>query len=240
MTRMLCSLILSLFSYHAISTDVPPESSLVTVIQEHITLADSHGFTLPWMNLALSRAPFYQELQTKYDTFFTNNVGASNPSCKAQQSELLSTFHFTIAKKDLAEFLTEDFVKDLPDNVQNQLKLLKYSQQELTMANTFSRMLTMDNAGEGFEVGHVMFKSSFDGTNYRILLLVPSVKSVLNVGCQFDNQFHNDFIGKSQDIQKLLAIKARKQQRTEALWTLSRLTVRTMLWLVLDSKKYKP
>jgi hypothetical protein len=108
------------------------------------------------------------------------------------------------------------------------------------MANTFSRMLTMDNAGEGFEVGHVMFKSSFDGTNYRILLLVPSVKSVLNVGCQFDNQFHNDFIGKSQDIQKLLAIKARKQQRTEALWTLSRLTVRTMLWLVLDSKKYKP
>jgi hypothetical protein len=214
LSSLLCSLLLFLFlfSSQVSSIETPPsspeKSALVVTIEENIALAESKGFTLPWMNLALSRAPFYLELQNKYDTFFTNNVGTTNPSCQAQQSELLSTFHFTISKIDLPNFLKEDFVKSLPDNVQNQLKLLKWSQKDLTVADTFSRMLTIPNQGEAFEVGHVMFKSSYDGTNYRILLLVPSVKSVLNSGCQFENQFHNEFIGKSQDIQNLLAIKA--------------------------------
>jgi hypothetical protein len=72
--------------------------ALVVTIEENIALAESKSFSLPWMNLALSHAPFYEELQNKYDTFLTNIVGTTNPSCQAQQSELLS-FSFYNFKK---------------------------------------------------------------------------------------------------------------------------------------------
>jgi hypothetical protein len=230
MTRMLCFLILFLFSSHAISTDVPPESSLGTNIHEHITLANSHGFTFPWMNLALSRVPFYQELQSKYDTFFTNNVvGAShlNPhtppqikndlqteyesflaqirgTCPGQPSNSSTSFNLTIPRHKLEEFLTEDFLTDFPDFVQDRLQRLKVDQSDVTISEPFLKIFATDDGMEGFRVGHVVFKSSFDGTDFQILLRAASVKSS---ECRFDQQSRDSLTLKAKDLQAVLERK---------------------------------
>jgi hypothetical protein len=233
MTRMLCFLILFLFSSHAISTDVPPESSLGTNIHEHITLANSHGFTFPWMNLALSRVPFYQELQSKYDTLFTNNVvGASNldphtppqksfkndlqteydsifaqirGACPGQPSNSSTSFNLTVPRHKLEQFLTEDFLtEDFPDFVQDRLQRLKVDQSDVTISEPFLKIFATDDGMEGFRVGHVVFKSSFDGTDFQILLRAASVKSS---ECRFDQQSRDSLTLKAKDLQAVLERK---------------------------------
>jgi hypothetical protein len=199
------------------------------LIKKHIEIASSYGLTIPWMNLALTKLSETKELQRSYDRFSRDmkpllreqktkdstltsilryfHLLSSDETCTSHPSELLSTYYLTISKKDFNNFLNEDFVQELPEKVQNQLKVLKKSPKEFTVASSFSTILTIDNR-EAFEVGHMLFKSSFDGTNYRILLLVPSVKTILSEGCYFDDNFREEFSIHSPDLQNYLAIKA--------------------------------
>lgn len=175
-------------------------------IQSNKEYLNQFEIALPWMELGLNNVHFYNHLQEKYDNFFDNMI---NDDCQSFPSEILKTYYMTIHKNNLNSFLNENFIKDLPEKVQNQLALLKYNKRKLTTSDTFAKIHTI-NSHEAFEIGHMMFHSIYDNdTNeFHILLLVPSIKTTLQNNCYFNDDWRKRFIGASQEIQNLLAIKA--------------------------------
>jgi hypothetical protein len=199
---LLLHLLLSLFLFVASENEVTVSAK---DIQENVDLAKTYGLAIPYLNLALLKHEEAKIYQTSYNTFFRDA-----PKCVSQPSELLSSFSLTIEKEDLNEFLKEDFVQELPREIQSRLKLLKYNSHDQTMTDTYSKMSNGDDKtpNEFLEIGHFLLKSTSQGSLLHILLLGPSLKTTVGKGCTFTDRFREQFIGKSQHIQNLLAIKA--------------------------------
>jgi Leucine-rich repeat (LRR) protein len=190
------SLILSL--HHFLAAD----DTLSKVISHHLALADEYGLHIPWIEEALSNLENEKKYQKNYDILSQNS-----PLCLSEHSAILFAFSLTIEKDDLIDFLKEDFVKELPVEIQHRLRDLKFPSQA---AGTYSKISNDEEKArqEYLEVGHFLLKSTSEGSLLHILLLGPSLKTTVGKGCIFTHRFREQFIGKSQDIQNLLAIKA--------------------------------
>jgi hypothetical protein len=143
----------------------------------------------------------YSDLKTEYKSFFAQIRG----NCPGQPSDSSTSFNFAIPKHKLEEFLTEDFLtEDFPDFVQDRLQQLKVDQSDVTISEPFLKIFATDDGMEGFRVGHVVFKSSFDGTDFHILLRVASVRSS---ECRLDQQSRDSLTLKAKDLQTVLERK---------------------------------
>lgn len=201
------------FSHSSSTSQQSTESETVIDINSKITTIEANhqrvlelNMSLPWMDIAKNQAPFFETLKQTYDHIFNNTT---EKKCHFSPSELFLTYFFTIPEEGLEDFLNETMIKELPENVQNKLLLLKLKEKKRIMTDTFAQLLTLDGQ-ESFEIGHVMLQSTFDNVTKEshLLLLVPVVKAILKKDCYFTEDFRKNFIGNAQAIQNYLAVKA--------------------------------
>jgi hypothetical protein len=176
--------------------------SLALMIQEHRTVAERQKQKTGIYDLALSNLPFITALDAGYRDFF-----ADGGACKVQPNEHIIANFLQIKRSELSNFLASAFVKELPKNAASKLDVVRYTQQETTFVESFSKMFDDAEGNENFEIGHLMVKIVFDPSTVHIMVLAPVLTGRGSNGC-FSKRFREEFVGKSQGIQAMLAIKA--------------------------------
>ncbi len=163
---------------------------------------------LPFADIALQRLPFLQQIQTAYGDFGAA-VEYTQPDCKSEPDELLTTYYLPVKKTNFPQFLESAFVKNLPKNAIQKLELLEMMDGKTTLSDSFSKLFS-DKGVDTFEIGHFVIKAYFTETHIHVLIFGPSLKTSIGSkeDCTFSSDFRKEFINKSQDVQSMLAIKA--------------------------------
>jgi hypothetical protein len=154
-------------------------------------------------DLALNNVKRMEALQNAYDDFFVRST-----VCRSHPIERISAYVLRINHNDLDAFLKSDFVKEMPKGARSKLEILKWSppQQETVFSDTYAQMFDADGK-ERFEIGHVIIKVFREQQTDHILILAPFLAGAAPEGC-YDSGFRSSFVGKSQNIQGILAVKA--------------------------------
>jgi hypothetical protein len=193
-------------------------SQLGAVVESNKGLAIRSGNNVGIFDIAINRLQRYNHLQHVYDSFFeaakiSAATGSSGLPCRSQPEESVQCYYIPVEFDQLKDFLQSSFVKSMPKNVQDKMSILQYMHKPTILSDVFARMYVDTDPSTGaesekFEIGHTVIKAFYDKDTVHVMILTPSLKSSIDSGCSFDPHFRDTFIGRSQDIQSWIAIKA--------------------------------
>lgn len=187
------------------------------ILQNKEELAQK-GYDLNIVDRSLVNLEFAKKYKQTFDEFFKGNT--EDDKCMNFPNEAMSAYYLPVHKADLKEFLASEIVMDFPKAVRSKLQFLQFSsaspEKPMVFSDAFSRIYkeknkeaqNQDEEIEKFEVGNLVIKAFLHEETWHILILSPSLVNANGNGCHFKKEFRDGFVGKSQDVQHWLAIKA--------------------------------
>lgn len=182
--------------------------SMETAIKGNKEVLEAKGYSLNLVEQSLIHLHFAKQYKETFDVFFKDNA-----DCDTHPQELVSALYLPVKEDKLESFFKLDMVNEFPKAVKDRLEILYFAnagpEKPLLFSDVFSRMYHDQSTDkEKFEVGNLVIKAFKTDKTWHILILSPALVNENSKGCRFKKKFRDSFIGKSQDVQYWLAIKA--------------------------------